>query len=57
MDAGKVIALLCTNEIDDVQLFGGPYKKPLPIVAVPTTSGTGSEVTKAAILTNPHVVK
>lgn len=54
MDAGKVIALLCTNEIDDVQLFSGPYKKPLPIVAVPTTSGTGSEVTKAAILTNPH---
>jgi alcohol dehydrogenase class IV len=54
MDAGKVIALLCTNELDDEQLFTGPYSKPLPIVTVPTTSGTGSEVTKAAILTNPH---
>lgn len=54
MDAGKVIALLCTNELDDAALFTGPYKKPLPIITVPTTSGTGSEVTKAAILTNPH---
>lgn len=54
MDAGKVIALLCTNELDDTQLFNGPYNKALPIVAVPTTAGTGSEVTKAAILTNPH---
>lgn len=54
MDAGKVIALLCTNDLDDTQLFTGPYDRPLPIVAVPTTSGTGSEVTKASILTNHH---
>ena len=54
MDAGKVIALLCTNELDDTQLFTGPYKAPLPIIAVPTTSGTGSEVTEYAILTNVH---
>lgn len=54
MDAAKVIALLCTNEMDDVVLFTGPYSKPLPIVTVPTTSGTGSEVTKVGVLTNPH---
>lgn len=54
MDAGKVIALLCTNDLDDTALFTGPYKKPLPIITVPTTSGTGSEVTEYAILTNIH---
>lgn len=52
MDAAKVIALLCTNELDDAALFNGPYKAPLPIIAVPTTSGTGSEVTKVSVLTN-----
>ncbi|WP_308592054.1 iron-containing alcohol dehydrogenase family protein [uncultured Megasphaera sp.] len=54
MDAAKAIALVCTNDLDDAQLFTGPYCKPLPIVAVPTTSGTGSEVTKVSVLTNPH---
>ncbi len=53
MDAAKVIALLCTNELDDDALFKGPYRMPLPIVAVPTTSGTGSEVTGVSVLTNP----
>lgn len=53
MDAAKVIALLCTNDLDDKALFTGPYVRPLPIVTVPTTSGTGSEVTKVGVLTNP----
>lgn len=53
MDAAKAIALVCTNELDDEHLFMGPYRKPLPIVAVPTTAGTGSEVTKVSVLTNP----
>ena len=54
MDAAKIIALLCTNDLDDAALFTGPYVRPLPIVTVPTTSGTGSEVTKVGVLTNHH---
>ena len=55
MDAAKAIAVLCTNDIEDSALFANQYTKPLPIVAVTTTSGTGSEVTQYAVLTNPAV--
>lgn len=52
LDAAKAIAVLAVNSIDDDQLFSGTYKvKPLPVIAVPTTSGTGSEVTPYSILT------
>ena len=53
MDAAKVIALLCTNDLDDTQLFTGPYQKPLPIVIVPTTAGTGSEFSLKIIRPSP----
>lgn len=53
MDAAKAIAVLTANEVDDSVLFSGPYLHPvLPIVAVPTTAGTGSEVTQYSILTD-----
>jgi alcohol dehydrogenase class IV len=53
MDAGKAIALLAAQDIHEENLFLGNYgNKVLPTVLVPTTAGTGSEVTQYSILTN-----
>ncbi len=55
MDAAKAVAMLCTNDIDPRVLFADVKKAdPLPIYAVPTTAGTGSEVTPYSVLTIPE---
>jgi len=53
MDAAKAIAVLATNPGRCADYFGAEKYKaaPLPIAAIPTTSGTGSEVTPYAVLT------
>ena len=64
LDAGKAIAALVTNGGDPLDYLevigrGRPLVKPsLPYMAVPTTAGTGAEVTRNAVLVSPeHQVK
>ncbi len=54
LDVSKVVAGLATNEGVCEQYFGRDLFKytPLPILAIPTTSGTGSEVTPYAVITS-----
>ncbi len=53
MDAAKAIALLAKQDIKEEDLFSGSYgREVLPMAFIPTTAGTGSEVTQYSILTN-----
>ena len=64
LDAGKAISALATNRGDifdylEVVGKGQPLTNaPLPYIAIPTTAGTGTEVTRNAVLKSPsHGVK
>jgi alcohol dehydrogenase class IV len=60
IDAGKAIAALAANDGDVLEYLevigqGRPLTHtPLPCVAIPTTGGTGSEVTRNAVLASPE---
>jgi alcohol dehydrogenase class IV len=60
VDAGKAISALATNHQDifeylEVVGAGKPLlSEPLPYIAIPTTAGTGAEVTRNAVLSVPE---
>ena len=51
MDAAKAIAMLAKQEAEDIFSYSATGDV-LPMLHIPTTAGTGSEVTPYAILTN-----
>ena len=59
IDAGKAIAALTTNPgepLDYLEVIGRGQaltETPLPFIAIPTTAGTGAEVTRNAVITCP----
>jgi len=64
IDAGKAIAALLSNGGDPLDYLevvgqGRPLTRPsAPFIAIPTTAGTGAEVTRNAVLASPeHHVK
>lgn len=60
IDAGKAIAALATNPgeaLDYLEVIGRGQRlqeTPLPFIAVPTTAGTGAEVTRNAVIAAPE---
>lgn len=64
IDTAKAIAAMLTNDgdvLDYLEIIGGGKtlaKRPLPVIAMPTTAGTGAEVTRNSVLASPgHRVK
>ena len=60
LDAAKAIALLAANPgdvLDYLEIIGQgrqPGEPALPFIAIPTTAGTGSEVTSNSVLISPE---
>lgn len=56
MDVAKIVAVMLTNDVSLRQLLAGERigRRGLPTLMVPTTAGTGSEVTQNAVVLVPE---
>lgn len=53
MDQAKAMAAIVSNGISSREMDGVPIRKRmLPVICIPTTAGTGSEVTFVSVITN-----
>ncbi|MGC6475305.1 MAG: iron-containing alcohol dehydrogenase [Parvibaculales bacterium] len=60
MDTAKLIAVLLDNELSLPEIYGVEQiftKRKVPLVLIPTTAGTGSEVTPISIVTTGETTK
>jgi alcohol dehydrogenase len=59
LDTAKLVAALATGHQNLKDIYGVDKitTSPLPLIQIPTTSGTGSEVTPIAIVTRPDDTK